>query len=90
MRAANRRRLLDAVRDLGPLTQTEIVRATGLSAGTVSNLVHELTEAATLIAVGGAPRGRRGRLLSVTPPPGSRSAWTSGTATCGWCWPTGR
>jgi predicted NBD/HSP70 family sugar kinase len=70
LRAANRRRLLDAVRDLGPLTQSEIMRATGLSAGTVSNLVHELTESATLIAVGGAPRGRRGRLLTIAPPAG--------------------
>jgi predicted NBD/HSP70 family sugar kinase len=70
LRAANRRRLLDAVRDLGPLTQSEIVRATGLSAGTVSNLVQELTEAAALVAVGGAPRGRRGRLLTITPPAG--------------------
>ena len=63
-------RLLDAVRDLGPLTQSEIVRATGLSAGTVSNLVQELTEVAALVAVGGAPRGRRGRLLTITPPAG--------------------
>lgn len=70
LRAANRRRLIDTVRDLGPLTQTEIARATELSAGTVSNLVRELTEAGVLIAVGGAPRGRRGRLLSVAPPAG--------------------
>jgi predicted NBD/HSP70 family sugar kinase len=70
LRAANRRRLLDTLRDLGPLTQTEIVRATGLSAGTVSNLVHELTEAAALVTVGGSTRGRRGRLLSVAPPTG--------------------
>ena len=70
LRAANRQRLLDALRDLGPLTQTEAARATGLSAGTVSNLVHELSAAGVLIAVGGAPRGRRGRLLSVAPPEG--------------------
>ena len=50
LRAANRQRLLDAVRDLGPMTQTEVARATGLSAGTVSNLVHELTEAGMLTA----------------------------------------
>jgi len=70
LRAANRRRLVEAVRDFGPLTQTEIVRATGLSAGTVSNLVHELTEAAVLVVEGGALRGRRGRLLSVALPAG--------------------
>jgi predicted NBD/HSP70 family sugar kinase len=70
LRAANRQRLLDAVRNLGPMTQTEVARATGLSAGTVSNLVHELTETGVLTAVGGAPRGRRGRLLSIAPPEG--------------------
>lgn len=70
LRAANRQRVIVTVRDLGPLTQTEIARATGLSAGTVSNLVQELTAAGVLTAVGGAPRGRRGRLLSVTPPEG--------------------
>jgi predicted NBD/HSP70 family sugar kinase len=36
----------------------------------VSNLVRELTEAAILVAVGGAPRGQRGRLLTIAPPAG--------------------
>ena len=70
LRTANRRRVVETVRNLGPLTQTEIARATGLSAATVSNLARELTRSGVLVAVGAAPGGRRGRLLSVAPPEG--------------------
>jgi predicted NBD/HSP70 family sugar kinase len=67
---ANRRLVIETVHNLGPLTQTEIARATGLSAATVSNLARELGESGVLVAVGASPGKRRGRLLSVAPPEG--------------------
>jgi DNA-binding Lrp family transcriptional regulator len=70
LRSANRRLMIETVRNLGPLTQTEVARATGLSAATVSNLARELGESGVLVAVGAAPGRRRGRLLSVAPPEG--------------------
>src|ERR1700754_36581 len=70
LRMANRRLVIETVYNLGPLTQTEIARATGLSAATVSNLARELGESGVLVAVGASPRKSRGRLLTVASPAG--------------------
>ena len=58
LRVMNRLRVLNAVRDRGPLTQIEIADATGLSPATVSNLVKELDAAR---AVRLSPSIRNGR-----------------------------
>jgi predicted NBD/HSP70 family sugar kinase len=61
LREANLRRVLGAVRAAGSLTQAEIVRATGLSAATVSNLVREL-QSNSLLVVTPAATGRRAQI----------------------------
>lgn len=58
LREANRRRVLDAVRENGALTQVEIAQLTGLSPATVSNMVRELDAAGS---VGLSPSIRNGR-----------------------------
>jgi predicted NBD/HSP70 family sugar kinase len=58
-------RVLRAVRAAGSLTQAEIVRSTGLSAATVSNLVREL-QASALVVVTPAVTGRRVHNVSLS------------------------
>lgn len=65
LREANLRRVLRAVRAAGSLTQAEIVRSTGLSAATVSNLVREL-QANSLVVVTPAATGRRAQNVSLS------------------------
>jgi predicted NBD/HSP70 family sugar kinase len=59
------RRVLRAVRAAGSLTQAEIVRSTGLSAATVSNLVREL-QASAVVVVTPAATGRRAQNVSLS------------------------
>ena len=61
LREANLRRVLGAVRAAGSLTQADIVRSTGLSAATVSNLVREL-QSNSLLVVTPAVTGRRAQI----------------------------
>jgi predicted NBD/HSP70 family sugar kinase len=65
LREANLRRVLHAVRTAGSLTQAEIVRSTGLSAATVSNLVREL-QANALVVVTPTATGRRAQNVSLS------------------------
>jgi predicted NBD/HSP70 family sugar kinase len=65
LREANVRRVLRAVRAAGSLTQAEIVRSTGLSAATVSNLVREL-QANALVVVTPTATGRRAQNVSLS------------------------
>jgi len=65
LREANVRRVLRAVRTAGALTQAEIVRATGLSAATVSTIVRELQKGA-LVVVTPTATGRRAQSVSLS------------------------
>ena len=60
------RRVLRAVRAVGSLTQADIVRATGLSAATVSTIVREL-QASALVVVTPTVKGRRAQSVSLSP-----------------------
>lgn len=62
LRSANQRRVLDAVRRSGQLTQAQICRRTSLAPSTVSNIVHELIDAGLLVMEADSA-GRRGRLI---------------------------
>ncbi|MFC0628254.1 ROK family transcriptional regulator [Kribbella deserti] len=65
LREANRERVLDVVRQLGPLTQVEIAEASGLSAATVSNMVRELDRAGAVALSRSIRNGRRAVLVSL-------------------------
>jgi DNA-binding Lrp family transcriptional regulator len=70
LKAANRRRLLQAVQFAGEISQAGLARATGLAAATVSNLVREL-EQAGLVSVSPVVRGgRRARAVRLAAPGG--------------------
>ncbi len=60
LRLANRRRVVDAVRGLGAVTQARIARETALAPSTVSSIVKELT-ACDLLTVEPDHGGRRGQ-----------------------------
>ncbi|MDO4919137.1 ROK family transcriptional regulator [Kocuria sp.] len=66
LRVANRRRVLDAVRSTGAVTQASIARETALAPSTVSSIVKELTACDLLVA---APEhgGRRGQRIRFSP-----------------------
>jgi predicted NBD/HSP70 family sugar kinase len=61
LRSANERRLVDALREGGELTQAELARRTGLAPATVSNIVHGLRDAGVVTLAGEEHQGRRGR-----------------------------
>lgn len=61
LRSANERRVLEALRDGGELTQAELSRRTGLAPATVSNIVHALRDTGLVALVGEEHQGRRGR-----------------------------
>lgn len=65
LRQANQRRVLDLLVRTGadPLPQAEIVRATSLASGTVSNIVRELAAAGVVRTVAGS--GRRGTTVQL-------------------------
>lgn len=65
LREANLRRVLRAVQAASSLTQAEIVRCTGLSAGTVSTIVREL-QANELVVVTQTATGRRAQSVSLS------------------------
>ncbi len=64
---ANVTRVLRAVRAEGTLSQAEISRHTGLSAATVSNIVHELADAGSVQVRNGSAGGRRVRRVTLSP-----------------------
>lgn len=70
LRVMNRLRVLNAVRDRGPLTQIEIADATGLSPATVSNLVKELDAAGAVRLSPSIRNGRRAVQVSLAAPHG--------------------
>lgn len=61
LRTANERRVIEALRDGGELTQAELSRRTGLSPATVSNIVHALRETGLVEHAADEHQGRRGR-----------------------------
>lgn len=65
LRVANQRRVLTILlaRGVASATQADLVRETGLAAGTVSNIVRELAEAGVVHTVAGA--GRRGTTVTL-------------------------
>lgn len=67
LRAANRVRLVRALRDRGPSTQAELARHTGLSAATVSNLVHLLLGEGVVETETTTSSGRRAVSVSLSP-----------------------
>ena len=66
LRVANRRRVVDAVRELGAVTQARIARETALAPSTVSSIVKELTRC-DLLAVEPDHGGRRGQSVRFSP-----------------------
>jgi predicted NBD/HSP70 family sugar kinase len=66
LREANRERVLEVVRQQGPLTQVEIAAASGLSAATVSNMVRELDRAGAVGLSRSIRNGRRAVLVSLS------------------------
>src|SRR5690606_18898173 len=65
LREANRRRVVEALREAGTLTQAEIARTTGLSAASVSNIVRDLRTAGTVSVRGTSSNGRRARAVTL-------------------------
>jgi predicted NBD/HSP70 family sugar kinase len=63
LRDANRRRVLDTVREVGAPTQAEIAATTGLAPATVSNIVRDLGAAGLLEAGDEVRAGRRVRAV---------------------------
>ncbi|WP_141006280.1 helix-turn-helix transcriptional regulator [Nocardioides humi] len=85
LRAANQRRVLDALRastdgDAATVfTQAELARVTGLARATVSNIVRDLGQAGLVETEAGS--GRRGSAVRLSPGRASSPASTSATAT---------
>lgn len=71
LRQANERRVVDVLRHEGTRTQAELVRATGLSAASVSNIVRGLRAAGTVAVRNTSSNGRRARAVSLLRPPGA-------------------
>nr|WP_221308453.1 ROK family transcriptional regulator [Nocardiopsis mwathae] len=71
MRRANQRRVVEALRAAGTLTQAEIARATGLSPASVSNMVRDLRAAGTVSVRETSSNGRRARAITLLRPPGA-------------------
>lgn len=73
MRELHREHVLGALREHGPASRADLMRATGLSRPTVSGLVAELLGTSTIREVGthaAGTKGRPSRLLALTPPAG--------------------
>ncbi|WP_046469557.1 ROK family transcriptional regulator [Allosalinactinospora lopnorensis] len=71
LRRANQRRVIEALRSSGTLTQAEIARATGLSAASISNIVRDLRECGTVSVRETSSNGRRARGVTLVRPPGT-------------------
>ena len=65
LRAANRQRVMDALRREGSLTQIEIAGATGLSAASISTMVRELSDDGSVLLGPSIRNGRRATLVSI-------------------------
>ncbi len=65
LRAANRQRVMDALRREGSLTQIEIAGATGLSAASISTMVRELNDDGSVLLGPSIRNGRRATLVSI-------------------------
>ncbi|CAM4076466.1 ROK family transcriptional regulator [Nocardiopsis rhodophaea] len=74
LRRANQRRVVEALRAGGTLTQAEIARATGLSPASVSNMVRDLRAAGTVSVRETSSNGRRARAITLLRPPGAAVA----------------
>lgn len=73
LRRRNRSRVLDTVRQRGPVSRVQISRSTGLSRTTVSSLVSELLDVAVLVELSERPEpsvGRPAVLLALNPSQG--------------------
>lgn len=66
LRESNGRRVLEALRLFGSLTQAEIARRTGLSPATVSNIVGQLREAGTVEVSPTSAGGRRAVSVAIS------------------------
>lgn len=81
LREINRRRVLESFSELGPLSQADLTRITGLSRTTISSIVSDLrddglitrSEAAETGTVGRG-RGRPAAMLDLAPPSGFAAA----------------
>src|SRR5699024_11328454 len=71
LRQANERRIVEVLRREGTRTQAELARATGLSAASVSNIVHGLRTAGTVSVKNTSSNGRRARAVTLLRPPGT-------------------
>ncbi len=71
LRQANERRVVDVLRRDGTRTQAELVRATGLSAASVSNIVRGLRTTGVVAVRDTSSNGRRARAVSLLRPPGA-------------------
>ncbi len=65
LRVQNRAIVLRALRELGPVSHTEIAEWTGLSSASVSTITAELAEEKTLLRSDRKPAGGRGRPRSI-------------------------
>lgn len=63
LRLQNQQRVLAALLDSGPLTQTELARQTGLSTATISNIVKTMTFVGALETAPTTSSGRRASLV---------------------------
>lgn len=66
LRLRNQHRVIDALLDSGPLTQTELARQSGLSTATISNIVKTMTAAGTLETEPTTSSGRRASLVRLS------------------------
>ncbi len=66
LRETNRALVLDAVRRCGGLTQVELADATGLSAATVSNIMHVLLAVGAVTTRGSVRNGRRAVMVALS------------------------
>lgn len=60
LRAANRRAVTSALGDMGPMSRADLVRATGLSATTISSLVTDLIESGAVTETDDRARPHKG------------------------------
>jgi predicted NBD/HSP70 family sugar kinase len=70
---SNREHLLGVLRERGPVSRGDLIRATGLSRPTVSGIVADLLAAGAIHEVGthtSGTKGRPSRLLALAPPAG--------------------
>lgn len=69
LRDRNRATVLAALAARGPLSQAALARATGLAAGTVSNIVRDLADDGRVERTTGISSGRRAAVVSLAPDP---------------------